>query len=224
MNNFDLIIFDCDGTLTDSEMVNNRATIEVLHECGFTEYTTENAYGKWIGYTMSKIILMIQMETGRMVPEDFVPRYIKRVAELQQTGLVPVEGAPSLVSKAKEKYKICVASNGERTNVLTSLEMTGLMDGNFTPETVFTKIQVKNPKPYPDLFLFAADKMGVEPSRCLVIEDSAAGVMAGVAAGMTTWGFSGSAHDPEKQVQTLLAAGANDVFPRLIHMEERLGI
>ncbi len=224
MDSFDLIIFDCDGTLTDSEALNNRATIEILHECGFTEYTTENSHGKWIGYTMSKIILMIQMETGRMVPEDFIRRYARRVAELQQTGLVAVGGAASLVSRAGKKFKICVASNGERTNVLTSLEITGLMDGNFTPDNVFTKIQVKNPKPYPDLFLFAAEKMGTEPSRCLVIEDSAAGVMAGVSAGMTVWGFSGSAHDPEKQEQALLSAGAHAVFPRLIHIQDQLGL
>lgn len=223
MNNFDLIIFDCDGTLTDSEYVNNQALLDVLEESGFTGYTLEHAYAHWVGTTVSNICLAIQMETGREVPADIVPRYIARVSQLQTTALKPIEGAPALVAAAKTKFKICVASNGERSNVINSLVLTGLMP-NFTEDTVFTKIQVKNPKPAPDLFLFAAGKMGVEPSRCLVLEDSAAGVMAGVAAGMTTWGITAAAHDPVKQAQTLKSAGADAVFSRLIHIGEKLGL
>lgn len=220
---FDLIIFDCDGTLTDTEYVNNQALLEVLHEKGFTQYDLNHAYKNWVGVTVSNTMLAIQMETGIMPPPDTVPLYMERVAKLMQNGLKSIEGAGDLVAAAKTKFKICVASNGERANVINSLVITDLMK-NFTEETVFTKIQVKNPKPYPDLFLFAAEKMGAEPSRCLVIEDSAAGVRAGVAAGMTTWGFTGSAHDPLKQAQTLKSAGAHDVFPRLIHIRERLGL
>ncbi len=220
---FDLIIFDCDGTLTDSEYVNNQAFIEVLAEDGFTGYTLDHAYAHWVGMTVSNILLMIQMETGRSPPDDIVPRYIKRVNEMQHTALRPVEGAADLVKTAGKKFKICVASNGERSNVLQSLEMTGLM-AHFTPETVFTKIQVKNPKPYPDLFLYAASRMGAEPERCLVIEDSTAGVRAGVAAGMTTYGFTGSSHDPARQEEALKAAGATAVFSRLIHIQGKLGL
>ena len=220
---YDLIIFDCDGTFTDSEYVNNRALLEVLHEAGFTQYDLDHAYTHWVGTTVTSICLSIQTETGREIPAGIVPRYIRRVAELQQTSLKPVEGAPALVAAAKEAFKICVASNGERENVLHSLDLTGLMH-NFTPETVFTKIQVKNPKPYPDLYLYAAAQMGFAPDRCLVIEDSGAGVRAGVAAGMTTWGFTGSAHDPLKQAETLKSAGAQLVFDRLIHIQEKLGL
>ena len=220
---FDLIIFDCDGTLTDSEYANNQALLEVLHEDGFTEYTLDYAYKTWVGTTVSSILLGIQLETGRMPSADILPRYIKRVSELQQTALKAIDGAPELVAAAKKKYKICVASNGERTNVVNSLILTGLMQ-NFTEDTVFTKIQVRNPKPCPDLFLFAANKMGVLPDRCLVLEDSAAGVTAGVAAGMTTWGFTGSSHNPEKQEINLKSAGANAVFESLIHIKESLGL
>jgi HAD superfamily hydrolase (TIGR01509 family) len=219
---FDLIIFDCDGTLTDSEYVNNRALLEVLHEAGFPEFDLDYAYANWVGTTVSNILLGIQMKTGRQPPADVVPRYIKRVAELQKLALKPVDGAGDLVSAAAKTFKTCVASNGERTNVLQSLQATGLMR-YFTLETVFTKIQVKNPKPYPDLFLYAAAQMRVEPERCLVIEDSAAGVTAGVAAGMTTYGFTGSSHDPVKQALTLKSAGATLVFERLIHIQEKLG-
>ncbi len=220
---FDLIIFDCDGTLTDSEYVNNQAFIDVLNESGFSGYTLEHAYANWVGTTVSSICLAIQMETGRVLPSDIVLRYIARVTELQTTSLKALDGALDLVMSASKKLKICVASNGERSNVLNSLVLTGLMP-HFTEETVFTKVQVKNAKPAPDLFLFAAAKMGVEPSRCLVIEDSAAGVTAGVAAGMTTFGITAAAHEPQKQAQTLKAAGAQEVFPALIHIREQLGL
>lgn len=220
---FELIIFDCDGTLTDSEYVNSQALLEVLHAEGFTQYDIEYAYAHWVGTTVTNILLSIQMETGRIPPKDIVQRYMQRVAELQKTGLKPIEGANDLVARAKTIFKICVASNGERTNVVNSLVITNLME-NFTEETVFTKIQVKNPKPYPDLFLFAAREMGVSPERCLVIEDSAAGVTAGVAAGMTVWGYTGSAHDLQKQQETLESAGAHRIFPRLIHMVDALGL
>ena len=83
---------------------------------------------------------------------------------------------------------------------------------------------MKNPKQYPDLYLYAAAQLRFAPDRCLVIEDSGAGVQAGVAAGMTTWGFSGSAHDPLKQAESLKSAGAKLVFDRLIHIQEKLGL
>lgn len=224
VNSFDLIIFDCDGTLTDSEYLNNQALLDVLHAEGLTNYTLDHAYKHWVGTTVSSILLAIKAETGReLLPENVIPRYIKRVTELQHTALKPVDGAPELVAAARSHGKICVASNGERMNVIDSLEKTGLMV-NFTPDIVFTKVQVKNPKPYPDLFLFAADKMGAAPERCLVIEDSGAGVRAGVAAGMTTWGFTGSSHNPQKQAEVLKSAGAHDVFERLIHIKDRLGL
>ena len=220
---FDLIIFDCDGTLTDSEYVNNRSLLETLHEAGFTQYDLNHAYANWVGKTLTNICLMIQMETGREVPGDLIAKCVKRTAELQDTNLKPVEGAPELVAAVVKKYPACVASNGERENVIRSLELTNLMQ-NFTPYSIFTKIQVTNPKPYPDLYLFAAAKMGFDPERCLVIEDSAAGVTAGVAAGMTTWGFTGSAHDPVKQAETLKSAGAHHIFTQLIHIGEKLGL
>lgn len=221
MKRFDLVIFDCDGTLTDSEYVNNQAVLDVLAGLGITHYDLDYAYKHWLGTTLGGIAISVQMETGRQLPEDFALRCMRRGMELQDGFLKPVEGAPDLVAAAAQNFKICVASNGERAGVLRSLEKCGLMT-YFTEDTVFTKIQVKNPKPAPDLFLFAADKMGADPSRCLVIEDSATGTRAGVAAGMTTWGFSGSSHNPEKQRDTLLAAGANDVFPTLIHIRDLL--
>ena len=217
--NFDLIIFDCDGTLTDTEYVNNQAVLDVLREEGIAQYDLDYAYHHWLGTTLSGIVLAVQMETGKMLPQDFPARCVKRGMELQDGFLNPVEGAPELVEAAAQKFKICVASNGEQKSVQHALEKTGYM-AFFRPEWVFTKTLVKNPKPYPDLFLFAAARMGAEPERCLVIEDSMAGVRAGVAAGMTTYGFSGSSHNPAKQEEALKSAGAHRVFSRLIHIQD----
>ncbi len=220
---FDLIIFDCDGTLTDSEYVNNQAVLDVLAEEGLTHYDLDHAYHHWLGTTLSGIVLAVQMETGKMLPHDFAMRCVRRGMQLQDGFLNPVEGAPDLVAAAKGKFKICVASNGEQNAVQRSLEKTGFM-AHFAPETVFTKTLVKNPKPYPDLFLYAAARMDADPPRCLVIEDSATGVRAGFAAGMTVWGFTGSSHNPAKQREALESAGAHAVFEKLIHIQDQLGL
>lgn len=223
MENIDLIIFDCDGTLTDSEKLNNEALLEVLHEDGFTHYTLDHAFHHWVGKTVVSTMLAIQIETGRMPSPDTVSKFVARVAQKQVTDLKAVEGADALIAAASKKYKVCVASNGERSNVVESLNLTGLKK-YFADAHVFTKVQVKNPKPAPDLFLFAATQMGAEPSRCVVIEDSPAGVRAGVAAGMTTYGFTGASHDPQKQENVLKSAGAHAVFPSLIHIQQHLGL
>ncbi len=223
MNDFDLIIFDCDGTLVDSEPLNNKATLEALADEGF-HYTLEHAYEHWMGKTLGNIMLAIQMETGREVPrEKVISKYIRRVHELQDIGIAAVPGALEFVEKSSKRFKVCVASNGERSNVINAVTATGFMP-YFRESHVFTKIQVKNPKPYPDLFLFAANEMGADPARTLVIEDSATGVMAGKAAGMTVWGFTGTAHAPENRERDLQAVGANRVFARFIHMAEMLGL
>lgn len=217
LHDIDLIIFDCDGTLTDTEELNNRALIDVLAQAGFEGYDYAYACKHWVGKTVATIALAIQMETGRQVPSTLARDYVLRVAELQKTSLKLVDGAEDLVREAAKRHKVCVASNGERQNVLSSLEQTGLLP-MITSEFVFTKAQVKNPKPYPDLFLYSAAQFGVLPERCLVVEDSVAGVMAGVAAGMVTWGFSGSAPNPKEHESLLMKTGAGRVFSSLIHI------
>lgn len=218
---FDLVIFDCDGTLADSENLNNQAMLDVLHEDGFTQYDMAYALKHWLGTTVSDSVRQIEIETGKKVSGDAVARYMTRVHTLHQKHLKPVAGAAHLVGACAQRGKICVASNGERNNVLQSLTLTGLMPF-FTPETVFTKIQVEKPKPYPDLFLFAAEKMGAAPAHCLVVEDSVAGVIAGRAAGMTVWGFTGTNHDPAAHSVTLMEAGASNIFARLEQMADLL--
>lgn len=211
---FDLVLFDCDGTLVDSEALSSTALLAVLHEEGFTQYDLAYANTNWVGTTVADALRVIGDETGRVVPADVTDRYIMKMRELQKTQLHPVAGAAHMVGTCKARTRVCVASNGERNNVLQALSITGLMPF-FTEDSVFTKIQVARPKPFPDLFLYAAEKMGASPEKCLVIEDSAPGVRAGVAAGMTVWGFTGTSHDPAEQSAKLLEAGAHNIFARL---------
>ncbi len=221
---YDLVIFDCDGTLVDSETLNNQATLDVLSACGIDGYTLDHAFHHWMGTTYSSIALRVQMETGKILPDNFVQRCIARVAELQDQELRAVKGATDLVETLKAKnVPSCVASNGERTNVINSIRLTGLSKF-YDEERIFTKIQVERPKPAPDIFLFAAEKMGTEPGRCVVIEDSEAGVTGGVAAGMTVIGFTGTSHDKTMQEARLKKAGASAVIDDFIHMPDLLGI
>ena len=221
---YDLIIFDCDGTLADSEELNNAALLLILHEFGLTQYTREHALSDFVGRTVSNILLGIQMETGFNFPDDAVQRYVRKVQEMQLTDLRPVVNALDFVEKSSRHFKICVGSNGERSNVLNSLKICGF-DRFFSKENTFTKIQVEQGKPAPDLFLYAAEQMGmIDPARCLVIEDSESGVAAGVAAGMTVWGFTGVSHDQKTAQEKLEQAGAARIFHDFIHIQDSLGL
>lgn len=207
---YDTIIFDCDGTLTDSEYLNNKANADMLAKLGFPQYTVEYSMENFVGVALSEIKKIIEAKEGRAIPDNYVPDYIRLVAEYQQTMLKPVEGAVEAAHELTSRFKTCVASNGERSNVISSLQAVGLYD-LFGEDRTFTKIQVARGKPAPDLFLFAADRIGAVPEKCIVIEDSPAGVMAGVAARMHVIGFTGASHDPAGMAPKLTEAGAHRV-------------
>ncbi len=219
--NFDLLIFDCDGTLVDSEYLNNLATVQVLAEEGLTQYDMKYAFEHFVGLRVKLILEDIEKQTGHVFPPDFAERYVKRVEELTDEHLKKMPGAEELVAKAAASKKICVASNGQRDNVLSSLEFTGLKQ-YFPDDHIFTAVQVKNGKPAPDLFLLAAATMGVDVGKCVVVEDSVAGVTGAVAAGIKTYGFVSSHQDPESYGERLLMAGATSVFTSLIHIRQAL--
>jgi HAD superfamily hydrolase (TIGR01509 family) len=217
----ELIIFDCDGTLVDSETVNNIALLEVINEICPHQYDLNHAYHHWMGKTVSTILLQIQMETGYVFTDpDIAQKYIAKVNHMYTSELRPVDGALEVVRACQQKTKTCVASNGERGNVIYSLTLCGFMPEYFQETTIFTKTQVARPKPAPDLFLYAAHQRDADPARTIVVEDSVAGVQAGVAAGMSVIGFTGTSHDPVSQEKRLRAAGATHVISRLIHINQ----
>jgi HAD superfamily hydrolase (TIGR01509 family) len=205
--NFDLIIFDCDGVLVDSEVISCRAHAETLTRHGYP-ITPEQVFDRFLGHSMRKATLEIEAELGRALPDDF---HTQVYAEIFRLFAASLEATPHIdAALGAITAPVCVASSGPPEKISASLNHVGLYD-RFAPH-IFSAVQVKNGKPAPDLFLFAAGQMQAAPARCLVIEDSVAGVTAGCAAGMTVLGFHGGSHCRPNTADTLRVAGAAVTF------------
>ena len=209
---FALVIFDCDGVLVDSELITNRVFTKMLNELGMS-VTLEEMFDRFVGRSMAQCLETIQGSLGRDVPEDFVRQYHLRSAEALKSELKAVPGIEAALEAIQVPY--CVASNGSHEKMQTTLGITGLLPK--LKDKLFSVSEVSRGKPFPDLFLYAAGKFGVAPSACAVIEDTPTGVAAGVAAGMTVYGYC--AHTP---AQRLIEAGAHHVFDRMSALPELL--
>ena len=207
----ELIIFDCDGTLTNSEAVHNRAVADVLADLGYPHYDFEYCITHFAGRGMHNVIAAIEEQEGVKLPDHFVPSYVRLFLERMDSQMEPVTGAPEAVRFLSGQYKTCVASNGEPESVIKSVQAIGLYPV-FGPDRIFTKSQVARGKPFPDLFLFAAERMGVSAEKCIVIEDSITGVQAGLAAGMHVIGITAVSHDPDKTAKDMKALGVPVLF------------
>jgi HAD superfamily hydrolase (TIGR01509 family) len=201
----DLLIFDCDGVLIESELVSTRVTVEALAELGYAIAEAEAAR-LFVGRSYRSIQALVEADWGQSLPAGFVDAVEQRTLAVLERELQPVAGvAGALAALAKAR---CVASSSSLAWIRRCLALTGLLAA-FEPH-LFSASMVARGKPAPDLFLHAAQAMGVAPARCLVIEDSEAGVQAGVAAGMTVLGFVGGGHvgNPAAHGARLLALGA----------------
>lgn len=206
----DLIIFDCDGVLVDSELLSCRCLSDELSEFGIS-LTLAQALELFLGRSTSAITQHYR-GLGQAVPVDFPVRLKSRVLTAFGKSLHPIPDVDTVLSGLRMPY--CVASSSDLDRVSLSLDVTGLR----APfgDRIYTAQMVKHGKPAPDLFLYAADKMGAQPARTLVIEDSESGVQAGKAAGMTVWGFVGGSHYRGRDGQAILSrAGADRVFARM---------
>jgi len=203
----DLIIFDCDGVLVDSEVISCRAHAETLTRHGYP-ITPDQVFDRFLGQSMRKAMIEVEAELGRRLPDDF---QTQAYAEIFRLFAVSLQATPYIeAALAAIMLPVCVASSGPPEKISTSLNHVGLYD-RFAPH-IFSAVQVKNGKPAPDLFLFAAEQMQTSPARCLVIEDSVAGVTGARAAGMTVLGFHGGSHCRANTASTLRAAGAALTF------------
>ncbi|MEU9230730.1 HAD family hydrolase [Streptomyces massasporeus] len=186
---YDLVIFDNDGVLVDSEPISNRLLAAYLTELGHpTSY--EESIRDYMGSAMHRIHELVLERTGQRLPEEFDDVFHTRVFTAFEQELVAVAGASEVLEKlAADGMPYCVASSGSHERIRVGHRTTGL-DRWFGEERIFSSQDVGRGKPAPDLFLYAAERMGVAPQRCVVVEDSPLGVQAAVAAGMDVYGFT----------------------------------
>ncbi|OIN85497.1 MAG: hypothetical protein AUJ12_09315 [Alphaproteobacteria bacterium CG1_02_46_17] len=207
----ELVIFDNDGTLSDSEAINNAAVSDLLIELGLEKYTLEHCHEHLAGQAMSDLVKLIERENNVTLPVDFIDQFINLARSETERSLRPVPGAVEAVQELERHYKVCVGSNGERVNVMTAIKKIGLLD-LFTEDHIFTKSQVARGKPEPDLFLYAAEQMGVSPEKTIVVEDTTSGARAGVSAGMRVLGITAVSHNPASMTKNLESVGVERVF------------
>jgi HAD superfamily hydrolase (TIGR01509 family) len=183
-NPIELVIFDCDGVLVDSEPLANRIMAEAITEVGWP-ITYEETIRTFVGRSMATCMAMIEERLGRPLPGDFQDRFNRKCALEFERSLQAVPGILDVLKTLQMPY--CVASSGTHEKMRKTLGVTNLLP--YFEDRLFSATQVKHGKPHPDLFLFAAEEMGVAPSRCAVVEDTIVGATAGVAAGMKVFGF-----------------------------------
>jgi len=203
----DLVIFDMDGVLVDSEPISARITTAALNEIGYAASEAEIA-ARFTGTSTKSMLEAVAAELGRPLPDGFRDELRARVLDAMTRELQPVAGMEGLLTGLTVPR--CVASSSHPERIAHALRLTGLDDG--FGEHLFSAEMVEHGKPAPDLFLFAARRMGFAPERCLVVEDSEPGVEAGVAAGMRVLGFTAASHvRHDEHAPRLLAKGAQAV-------------
>ena len=206
----DLIIFDCDGVLVDSEVLSCRCLSDVLAACSI-ELELADALELFLGRSTAAVLQHYRAQ-GRTLPDSFLTDLKGRVFEAFQSSLRPIPGVASLLDGLR--MPCCVASSSDLDRVSFSLALTGLSP--YFGDRLYTAQMVPHGKPAPDLFLHAASMMQSLPSKTLVIEDSVSGVAAAKAAGMKVWGFVGGSHYESRDGRGILqAAGADRVFDRM---------
>lgn len=211
------VIFDCDGVLVDTELLANRCFAAALNRIGLP-WSVEQTMRRLVGRSMKSCVAIIESETGHPLPADFLDRLQVDTFESFRTAPVqPVAGIVDVLDWLEDKgIAYCVASSGEIEKMRLTLGLTGLLP-RFEGR-MFSASMVARGKPFPDLFLHAAQGIGAEPVTCTVIEDAVPGVEAGVAAGMRVFAYVGAAHADRA---ALLAAGGivfetMDDLPRLL--------
>ena len=203
---WDLVIFDCDGVLIDSELLSIRAGRECLAECGI-ELSAEEILDRYTGISWASMIADLETRYGPL-PADLDERYRRFYWPRLERELQPIPGVGAVLDSLI--CRTCVASSGRPERLKHALSLVGLYD-RFHPH-IFSAVEVARGKPAPDLFLYAAARMGAAPERCVVIEDSVPGVMAAVAAGMSVIGFVGASHCRPDEAARLAAHGAARVI------------
>ena len=213
-----LVIFDCDGVLVDSEPISNEVLAGELTAAGLPT-TPAEAIATYKGRLLSDVVELAESRLGSPLPEGFVAEYErKRTLEFDRR-LRAIDGAADTVERVRAAgIEVCVASQGKLEKTELTLSLTGLRP-LFGTDALFSAYSVARGKPHPDLFLFAARTMGASPARCTVVEDTELGVRAAVAAGISVFAYVADGDEA-----ALRAAGATGVLQRLSELPAALGI
>ena len=190
---FEAVLFDCDGVLVDSEPITNGVLREVLNEAGWA-LTQAECMQIFIGKAVRDERARIEAETGRPLTDDWMRAFYARRDERLRAELQTVQGALEAVmaAHAHTAGRIACASGADRPKVVMQIGMAGMAP--YFGDRIFSGHDLPRSKPHPDVYLAAAAHLGADPARCLVIEDTATGAQAGLAAGATVWGYCPQGH------------------------------
>lgn len=211
----ELIIFDCDGVLVDSEIVACRTDERELGRLGF-RISAQEVAARFTGHRTQDMLDSLQAEQGVTVPEGFCDHLLAATLDAFASEL---KAAPNMAQALERiSWPVCVASSSDVSRIEYSLKLTGL--DRYFAGRMFSAQMVARGKPFPDLFHLAARSLDATPAACLVIEDSVAGARAGVAAGMTVFGYTGASHCVDGLDSRLREAGASRLFHDMAALPE----
>lgn len=219
MHRPDLVIFDCDGVLVDSEIVAARVEAEMLREAGH-DISAQEIARRYAGLTFRDILISIEQEARILFQASLIDEAERRVDERLKREVKPIEGAAQAV--ASISLPRCICSNSGAGRLAAMLERTGLLA--LFEDRIFSSAEIPGgrPKPAPDVFLYAAERMGGAARRTFVIEDSVHGVAGARAAGMRVIGFTGAAHSHPEHAAMLMEAGAETTVSRMADLKRVL--
>lgn len=213
---FDAILFDCDGVLVDSEPITNGVLRDMLEELGW-KLPAEECMRIFVGKAVRDEVALIERQTGKAVTEEWMVEFRRRRNEGLVRDVRPIAGAVEAAALLHARFggRIACASGADRFKVELQMGQCGLMP--YFEGRIFSGHELPRSKPAPDVYLAAAAALGVDPVRCAVVEDTVTGVIAGVAAGATVFGYSPAeaGHDAPG---ALREAGASVVFTSMAEL------
>lgn len=211
MSQPDLVIFDCDGVLVDSEIVAARVEADVITAAGYPIAAAEISE-RYAGLTFRDILLRVEKEANIPFQASLIDQAEALVDKMLRKDVQAIDGVRQAVAAVTAKRCICSNSRGERIDMM--LVKTGLKP--LFGDNVFSALETPSgkPKPAPDVFLYAANRMQADPAKTFVIEDSVHGIHGARAAGMRVIGFTGGAHTHPGHADALTEAGAETVISR----------
>ncbi|WP_409361676.1 HAD family hydrolase [Bartonella heixiaziensis] len=223
MPQIDLIIFDCDGVLVDSEYLAAKIGSQLLKQTGY-EISPEELSQRYAGLIFLDILKKVEQETGKPISAHLIDQMSNLFRAQIKTDLRALDGVREAIEIIQTRYPYCICSNAKSVYIKEMLSAVNLYDFFDDKDKIFSAPEVgtKKTKPAPDVFLFAAQQLHAKPTNTIVIEDSIHGVHAASAAGMRVIGFTGGSHSYLGHSHALAEAGAETVIAKHTHLLEVL--